>query len=75
MILADVQLLAKHYQCDLCGWDWYSIWTRKPECCPNRDCRSREWDGKKQKRRPTKKPRIILPKPNKTRWVEEDTDF
>jgi len=71
MILADVQLLAKHYQCNLCTWDWYSIGTRKPDCCPNRECRSREWNGVKKKRKPAPKPKIELPKP---RRIREDFD-
>ena len=76
MILADVQLLAKHYQCNLCTWDWYSIGTRKPDCCPNRECRSREWNGKKQKRKPAQKPKIELPKPRRTKQGEdEEYDF
>lgn len=74
MILADVTMLAKHYQCDLCRWDWYSIGIRKPDCCPNRDCRSREWDGKKQKRKPASKPKIEieLPKPRRIKPAEDD---
>ena len=77
MILADVQLLAKSLRCDVCGQPWYSIAARLPECCPNRDCRSREWNGKKKKRKPAPKPKIEieLPKPRRTKWVDEDTDF
>ena len=74
MILTDVIMLAKHYQCNLCSWDWYSIAARKPDCCPNRECRSREWDGKKKKRKPAPKPKIgiELPKPRRIKNVEVD---
>jgi ribosomal protein L37E len=75
MILGKVNMLANHYQCDLCVYDWYSIAKRLPDCCPNRDCRSREWNGKKQKRRPTPKPRIELPKPNRIRTDEYDDEI
>ena len=74
MIFADVQLLAKHYLCDLCKWDWYSIGTRKPDCCPNRECRSREWDGVKKKRKPAPKPKIELPKPRRTKQGEDEDE-
>jgi len=72
MILADVQLLAKSLRCDVCGQPWYSIAARLPECCPNRECRSREWNGKKKKRKPAPKPKIELPKPTRVREEYED---
>ena len=72
MILGDVSILAKHLRCDLCLRDWYSIASRLPDACPNRDCRSREWNGVKKKRTPAKKPRIELPKPRRIKNVEDD---
>ena len=75
MILGDVMVPGKHLKCDVCAYKWYSISARLPDCCANPDCRSREWNGKKQKRRPRRLPSVALPKPTKTRWVEEETDF
>ncbi len=75
MILGEVQMLAKHLQCNECAYDWYSISKRLPDCCPNRDCRSREWDGVKKKRKPAPKPRITLPKPNRIRSEEFTDEF
>ena len=78
MILGDVMVPGKSLQCDVCLLKWVSIVASKlPDACPNRDCRSREWNGVKKKRKPATKPqtKIVLPKPNRTRWVDEDTDF
>ena len=75
MILGDVMVPGKSLQCDACKYIFVSIANRLPECCPNRDCRSREWNGVKKKRKPAPKPKIELPKPRRTKWVEEDTDF
>ena len=67
MILGTVQLEAKVLQCNECGWPhdrskpWYSIAKRLPKECPNRRCRSKEWNGQK----PRKPPMIKLPKPKK----------
>jgi hypothetical protein len=82
MILGDVQVPGKSLQCDKCGWPnvegrkhpkpWVSIGDRLPDACPNRDCRSREWNGKKKKRKPAPKPRIELPKPNRIRRGEDE---
>ncbi len=56
-----------------CGYTWISVATEKPESCRNRECRSREWNGKKQRIRPT---RIELPKPTKVKQGEDETyDF
>ncbi len=72
MILGDVMVPGKKYACDACGYKWVSIASRLPECCPNRECRSREWNGKKTKRKPKRAPAIVLPKPIKTRGVDEE---
>lgn len=72
MILGDVSILAKHLRCDLCLRDWYSIASRLPDACPNRDCRSREWNGVKKKRKPALKPKIILPKPKRIKQRGDD---
>lgn len=74
MILGDVLVPGKSLQCDACKWSWITIAKELPEACPNRDCRSREWNGKKKR---AVKPRIILPKPTKVRAYsdEDSTDF
>lgn len=71
MILGDVMVPGKSLQCDVCKIEWVSIASRLPNACPNRDCRSREWNGKKQKRKPEPKPRIELPKPKR---IKEEID-
>jgi hypothetical protein len=75
MILGNVMVPGKSYACDVCGYPWVSIARRKPEFCPNRDCRSREWDGRKTKRKPVRQPSIALPKPIKIRTANEDLEF
>ena len=78
MILGDVMVSGKSLRCDACMIEWVSIVASKlPDACPNRECRSREWNGKKKKRTPAPKPKIEieLPKPRRTKWVDEDTDF
>ena len=71
MILGDVMVPGKSLRCDQCGHHWVSIANELPVFCPNRDCRSREWNGKKVKRQPARQPKIELPKPKKIR-IEED---
>ena len=58
--------------CPRKGKPWLSLAERPPSVCPT--CRSREWDGKKQKRKPARKPRVELPKPPKRRR-DDDTEF
>ena len=72
MILRDVMVPGREFQCNACGYQWVSIINdRLPDCCPSKDCRSREWNGRKRRVRA----KIVLPKPKKTKWVEEETDF
>ena len=75
MILGDVMVPGKHLKCDVCLLPWVSIASELPKFCPNRDCRSRQWNGKKQKRKPARLPSVELPKPQRIRTVDEDTDF
>ena len=74
MILGDVLVPGKALQCGICLYQWVSIASELPESCPNKDCRSREWNGKKKR---AVKPRITLPKPTKVRAYndEESTEF
>ena len=68
MILRDVMVPGKELKCDVCGWYWITIIRTLPACCPNKTCRSREWNGKKVKRSPSLT-RIQLPKPPKVRTI------
>ena len=72
MILGDVLVQGKSLRCDMCGRDWISISQDLPEACPNRDCRSREWNGPKKRTKPT---RIELPKPTKVQQGEDEYEF
>ena len=74
MILGDVMVPGKSLRCDACMVEWVSIASRLPDACPNRECRSREWNGVKQKRTPAPKPKIEieLPKPRRTKQGEDD---
>ena len=71
MILRDVMVPGKELECDVCSFQWVSINRTLPEFCANRECRSREWNGKKNRGAG----KITLPKPTKIKWVEEETDF
>jgi hypothetical protein len=72
MILGDCLIPGKSLQCDVCKHPWVSIASRLPTNCANLDCRSREWNGKKKKRRPAPKPRIELPKPKRIKQGEDE---
>ncbi len=74
MILGDVMIAGKSLRCDACMVEWVSIASRLPDACPNRECRSREWNGKKKKRKPALKQKfgIELPKPRRIKNVEND---
>jgi hypothetical protein len=72
MILGDVMVPGKSLRCDACGWPWISISKDLPEACPNRACRSRQWNGPKKRIRPT---RIELPKPQRIEHADEEFDF
>ncbi len=73
MIIRDVLVHGKELECDKCHIVWISIAKDLPDFCPNRECRTREWNGKKRCVRPT---RIELPKPQKVKQGEDDSyDF
>jgi hypothetical protein len=81
-MIQDITIPARLCQCEAllndgtpCLYEWISIATLPPTHCMNRECRSREWNGKKPKRVPEKKAVVILPKPIKVRGIEEDEDF
>jgi len=48
--------------CDVCGHSWKSFCTQPPTWCPNPECRSREWNGKKYRKHGSE---IKLPAPRK----------
>lgn len=58
-----------------CAYHWVSIADRIPIHCQNRDCRSREWNGKKERKPQEKKPTLVLPKPVKVRGGNDDEGF
>lgn len=71
-MIRDITIPAKECSCSACGYTWISISTRIPESCRNRDCRSREWNGKKIKRKPERGPKVKLPKPVRVRGGNDD---
>ena len=71
-MIKEVTVPARYCVCDVCGYDWHSIAGRIPESCQNRACRSRLWNGKKERKRQEKKPSFVLPRPNKVRGGNED---
>lgn len=72
MILGDVMVPGKSLRCDKCKYPWVSISSELPTNCPNRDCRSREWNGKKAKRKPARQVKIELPKPKRIKQGEDE---
>jgi hypothetical protein len=72
MILRDVQVPGKELKCEQCSFVWISIAKDLPEFCPNRECRSRQWNGAKKQLRPT---RIELPKPTQIKENEGDDTY
>ena len=75
-MITKVTIPARACKCEVCGYEWISIAVDVVLWCQNRECRSREWNGKKEKKKPEKKPEIVLPKPVKVRGgEEEDGDF
>lgn len=69
-MIRRVQIEVYECVCDLCNHHWHSLAKRPPLECP--DCGSREWNGKKVKRKPQAKPKIALPKPTKVRGIEDE---
>ena len=80
-MITSVNIPGRFCQCEAllkdgtpCGYEWFSIAARIPSHCQNRECRSREWNGKKERKVPEAKPVVVLPKPVKVR-KGEDYDF
>jgi hypothetical protein len=61
-MIRDITIPAKHCVCDLCGYRWVSTAAEPPKWCGNPKCRSREWNGKKQR---SHRMEITLPAPRK----------
>ena len=61
--------------CEKCGHKWHSLAKRPPIICANSDCRSRQWDGPKVKRKPVRGLKVELPKPTRIRRNDDDTEF
>ena len=72
MILREVMVPGKELQCNLCSHKWISTDQGLPDICPNRECRSRQWNGSKKRAKA-----IELPKPTRVReqGEEEGYDF
>jgi len=68
-MIHDVTVPARLAHCEVCQYEWVTLLAppRLPATCMNRECRSRQWNGKKVKRKPDPKPKIVLPKPVKLR--------
>ena len=75
-MIKDVTIPARLATCEICQYEWITILAadRLPACCQNRECRSREWNGKKT-RKIADKPKVVLPKPIKVRQVDEGEEF
>jgi hypothetical protein len=77
-VIRDVTIPARECRCDKCGHSWISIGESVPTHCRNRNCRSREWNGKKQEVR-SHRNEIKLPAPRSSgrpkhiAWAEEET--
>lgn len=71
-MITNVTVPARYCVCDLCGYDWHSIALQVPVNCQNRECRSREWNGKKERKALTPKPQVILPKPVRVRGGNDE---
>jgi len=70
MILRNVMVPGKELQCECCQRIWVSTDQGLPDCCPNRECRSRQWNGPKKRAKA-----IELPKPTKVRQQGEGEDY
>lgn len=46
-MIRDKVITVKECVCDRCGHTWISLGDKQTDCCPNRKCRTREWDGLK----------------------------
>lgn len=73
-MIQNVTIPARYCVCDLCAYDWHSISRTIPTHCQNRECRSREWNGVKEKKIPERKPVVLLPKAHKVRGGNDDAD-
>ena len=70
-MIRKVQIEANACECNICHYQWISIASEVPDTCRNKECRSREWNGKKKR----SSARIRLPKPTKIRHEDEEMDF
>ena len=75
-MIKSVTIPARLAHCEVCSYSWITLLEppRLPSHCQNRECRSREWNGKKERKVPEAKPVVVLPKPVKVR-KGEDYDF
>ena len=59
-----VRIVAHKCTCDVCRYQWVTTRAEPPQFCQNRQCRSREWNGKKK---PSYVNQIKLPTPRRGR--------
>ncbi len=67
MPVEAVEVEATKCSCEACGHEWITLCdpSRLPAICPN--CRSRQWNGKKQVGRRSSALLETMPKPRRTR--------
>lgn len=46
-MIDNIKIPARLCTCDICRYRWVSTRIAPPQFCQNRQCRSREWNGKK----------------------------
>jgi len=71
-MITNVTVPARLCKCDVCTYEWISIAVLPVSHCQNRECRSREWNGVKERKAPAPKPVVVLPKAVKVRGGNED---
>jgi hypothetical protein len=67
-MIRKTRIPALSCECDVCHRKWFSLSKRAPTNCPNTECRSREWNGKKTR---TMKPKVKIELPKPVRAREE----
>jgi hypothetical protein len=71
-MIRDKVITVKECTCDVCGYHWTSTAPTPPRWCANKDCRSREWNGRKL---PSLTDEIKLPAPRKAGRPKTATFF
>ena len=69
-MIQKIEIIVNDNTCDVCGYNWTSLAQNIPIFCPNKKCRSREWNGKKQRK--PQPARAVLPKPKRVRMGDDE---